>query len=425
MRGSYLVVLGSLVVALVVNLAASAALGFRRPMASDAFYFRDIAHNVATGKGYRQTESLWPGTLTMTRLPGWPLAMAGVFWLFPNADRDVTMRITAIVVNSAAAVVVGLLAFRLFGRPATGLLAGIVYAVHPTGIYSAYTGLSEPLFALTMAGGVLLLLSHRPVTAIAGFALVGYACLVRPNYLLWGALAVAVVAWLVWRGSMSLGRKTMAIGLVGLAITTLPALGWAWRNHGVCGHFPVLSTIQGQTFYGGNNEVVAARGRYWGYWVFPDQIPGEKPMASLAGSKSEYEVNRYYQQRGSEFIKEHPSAMPMLWVGKLVRTFVPIPWNVTVETLAVSAYRWLFYIAAAIGVVLLWRTVDVRYRAALLAMFGATVATVLWFWGCARFAFAFEPFLIPFAAALVWRLWERRVKTQGESQDRRPCSAGR
>jgi hypothetical protein len=58
----------------------------------------------------------------------------------------------------------------------------------------------------------------------------------------------------------------------------------------------------------------------------------------------------------------------------------------------------------------MWSAVDVRYRVAALAMIAATFATVLWFWGCARFAFAMEPFLIPFAAAAAWRVWERRFR---------------
>jgi hypothetical protein len=403
-------VMAVLAIALAVNLGAAAALGLRRPMVSDAYYFRDIAENLARGQGFRQTESLWPGTLTMTRLPGWPFVVAGVLRMAPGADPDMAMRLTSIAVNSLAAVAVAMLAIRLFSRPAVGLAAGALYALHPTGIYSTYTGLSEPLFAMTMLGGVLLLLSRGMAWNIAGFALVGYACLVRPNYVLWGAAAAGVVTWLALRRRITLDRQTVAVGLLGLAVIALPVLLWAWRNHQVCGHFPVVSTIQGQTFYGGNNNVVAARGRYWGYWVFPDQIEGEQTMASLAGVKSEYEVNRYYQKKGVEFVAGHLSAMPMLWLGKLVRAFVPVPWNVTVETMAVSVYRWLLFIGAIAGMVLMWSAVDVRYRVALLAMVAATLATVLWFWGCARFAFAMEPFLIPFAAAAVWRVWERRFR---------------
>lgn len=409
-RSATYAVLAVLAIALVVNLGAAVALGLRRPMASDAFYFRDIARNLASGKGYRQTESLWPGTLTMMRLPGWPFVVAGVFRIAPGADPDLAMRLTAIAVNNAAAAAVALLAVRLFGLPSLGIFSGALYALHPTGIYSTYTGLSEPLFALTMVGGVLLLLSRGIACNMAGFVLVGYACLVRPNYILWGAAAAGIVALLALKRRIPLDRRTVAVGVAGIVLTGLPLLGWAARNYGVCGKFPVVSTIRGQTFYGGNNEVVAGSRLYWGYWVFPDDVPGERKMAELAKCMSEVEIDQYYQGKGLAYIRDNPRAIPMLCLGKLVRGFVPVPWNVTVETLAVSAYRWLLYIASVLGVVFVWRTVDMRYRVAFLGMFLATVATVVWFWGCARFAFAFEPFLIPFAAATAWRLWARKSR---------------
>jgi hypothetical protein len=392
-----------LTLALCVNLAVAWKLGLHRPMESDAQYFQEIAENLASGQGYRQTESFWLDAPTMTRLPGWPFVVAVVFKAAPGVNPAVAMRLTAIAVNSLAAVLVALLAVRLFRRPVVGLLAGLVYVLHPTGVYSTYTGLSEPLFALTMVGGVLLLLERRAAANIGGFALVGLACLVRANYVLWGACAVLVVALMVWRGVLSVDRRTACLGILGLVVAFLPVLGWTARNYRVCGHFPVVSTIQGQTFYGGNNQVVATNRQFWGYWVFPDGVPGEVPMARLAMGMSEYEVNQYYMWKGMAFVKGNLDAMPMLCLGKLVRAFVPIPWKLTAETAVVSVYRWVLYLTSIVGIVLLWRATGVRYRVAAVSVVAATVVTVIWFWGCARFAFAMEPFLIPFAVGMVGR----------------------
>lgn len=404
LQKTVLMALSVLTVALALNLAIAWKLGLYRPMESDAYYFRDVAENLSVGQGYRQTESFWIDTLTMTRLPGWPFAVALALKAAPGVSPDLVMRLTAICVNSVAALLVALLALRLFRRHMMGVLAGLVYALHPTGIYSTYTGLSEPLFVAVMVGGVLLLLTKRFTTNLAGFALVGLSCLVRANYVLWGVSAAAVVLLLVWRKVVPVDRRMLFAGAVGMAITILPTVGWAARNYRVCGHFPVVSTIQGQTFYGGNNQVVATNRQYWGYWVFPDSIPGERPMGVLAKKMSEYEINKYYMARGNEFIRDNLGAMPGLLLGKLVRAFVPVPWNVTIETVAVSVYRWALYLAAIAGMVLLWRNVDIRYRIAFVSMFAVTVVTVLWLWGCARFAFAVEPFLIPFAVGAADRL---------------------
>jgi hypothetical protein len=406
-RSIALMALVVLAIALAVNLAVAWKLGLNRPMESDAHYFREIAENIAAGRGFRQTGSLWMDTPTMTRLPGWPFAVALAMKTAPVANPDMVMRLTATAVNSTAAVLVALLTIKLLGRPAVGLLAGLAYALHPTGIYSTYTGLSEPLFVLCMVGGVLLLLANRTSANLAGFALVGLACLVRANYVIWGVVAAAVVGWMVWRKAVSVDRRMVAVGMIGLVVTVLPMLAWAGRNYNVCGRFPVVSSLQGEVLYGGNNQVVATNRHYWGYWVFPDAIPGETPKAILAGRMSECEVNQYYRGKANVFIRSNLAAMPMLWLGKLVRAFVPVPWNLTVETAVVSVYRWVLYLASIVGIVLLWRVVDVRYNVAVMAMLAVTVITVLWFWGCARFAFAAEPFLIPFAAgAVTWRRWQ-------------------
>lgn len=397
--------LGVLGVALAVNLVMALKLGVARPMASDALYFRDIAENLSVGQGYSETESFWMDTPAMSRLPGWPLVVAMVMKAAPGANADVVMRLTAVAVNSLAAALVSLLTVRLFRRPTLGAVAGVVYVLHPTGLYSTYTGLSEPLFVLLMVSGVLLVLWRRPWVNMAGFLLVGLACLVRPNYVLWGPAVAGIVGWLALRGQVILSRRAVAVGIIGVGLTFVPVFTWALRNYTVCGHFPVISSLQGEVFYGGNNPVVATNRAYWGYWVFPDSIPGETPKGRLAARMSEYEVNRYYMRKGREFMRENAGAMPMLWVGKLVRAFVPVPWKRTLETLVVSAYRWVLYIAAIVAALLMWRQLDMRYRVALVSLLAATVATVLWFWGCARFAFAVEPFLIPLAVGLAarWR----------------------
>ena len=192
---------------------------------------------------------------------------------------------------------------------------------------------------------------------------------------------------------------SIAILALGVALFLLPSGLWASRNYRVCGHFPVLSTLRGQTLYGGNNDVVANNFTYWGYWVFPDAIPGEKTMAELARSMSEYEVDRYYYEKGKAYIRSHLDSVPRMWMGKLVRAYVPVPWNLTVETGAVSVYRWFLYGVALIGVLRWWRAVDGLYRMTVSAMLLANTATILVFWGCARFAFPLDPFLLPFAAA--------------------------
>jgi len=160
-----------------------------------------------------------------------------------------------------------------------------------------------------------------------------------------------------------------------------------------------MSTIRGQTFYGGNNEVVAKDLEMWGYWIFPDSVPGETPMRELASTKSEYEVDDYYFRKGTAFVERNIRDMPRLWLGKMIRAFVPIPWKFSLGSWAVCVFRWLIYIGVLLGLCIGWRGVPRAYNTFLLSTVAVTVVTVLGFWGCGRFAFAMEPFLLPIAGA--------------------------
>src|SRR5437660_1726230 len=104
-----------------------------------------------------------------------------------------------------------------------------------------------------------------------------------------------------------------------------PATFWILRNYHVSGEFPVLSAVEGETFYGGNNAFVATDLTNWGYWTFPNNIPGETPKFELAKRMNEIELNRYYKQKGMEYIRENWFAYPRLILGKLIRGFVPVP----------------------------------------------------------------------------------------------------
>jgi hypothetical protein len=356
------------------------------------------------------------------------------------------------------------------------LLAGCVYAVYPTPLYLACNGASEMLFlALTLAGTLMLLggkdfsreavkaqrggdvlsatggkqnspfassrLRVRPVFLPAfGFLLLGLACLVRPNFILWIGFAILLAGFYWLKGGnqrrMGLTRsreganeeKNKALcseeqnttgvsypldngffsyrvfassreAILLVFIFLLPSTFWAARNDTITGHFPVFSTLRGQTFYGGNNDIVSGTHEFWGYWVFPDQIPGEPEMEELAKTKSEYEVDCYYYDKGKDWVRTHVGQIPGLMVGKLVRAYVPVPWKPTKATVAVSVLRWVLYLAALLGVIIFWRALDLRFRIILGAMILTNAATVVIFWGCARFAFAVEPFLIPLACA--------------------------
>jgi hypothetical protein len=71
----------------------------------------------------------------------------------------------------------------------------------------------------------------------------------------------------------------------------------------------------------------------------------------------------------------------------------------------VGGYRLILYGLSVIGIGWFWRGLQREYRVWFVFMVLINVFTVAVFWGCFRFAFALEPFLVPFAAAAASRLF--------------------
>lgn len=393
------------VVAVVLNLGVSFLYGIDRPMQSDAHYFLHLAGNMADGHGYVVHESFWPDTPSMRRLPGWPSVVFAALKILPAVDRDLLMRLTAILINGLAAVAAGAVALQVTRAPTAAFVAGLLYAVHPAALFYTTGGDSEPLFALFTCAGVACVLSSG-ATRWWGAVLLGLACLVRANFTLLAPIVAVLVGVRALRAGWNRSQAWRLVAM--LLIFLLPAVCWILRNHRVSGEIPVLSTLRGQTFYGGNNPVVATDMAYWGYWVFPDQVPGETTMAELARTKSEYETDAYYFDKGVDYIRTNWARHPILLLGKCVRAYVPIPWKPGWGSLGVCCYRWLLYAAFLIGVRAAWRQTRGDYRMLLVAMLGTNLATVLMFYGSMRFAFPIEPFLLPHAAVGVLGMIRRK-----------------
>jgi hypothetical protein len=134
---------------------------------------------------------------------------------------------------------------------------------------------------------------------------------------------------------------------------------------------------------------------YWGYWVFPDSIPGETTMAELSKTMSEYEVDEYYFKNGKEYLQQNWFTLPRLLLGKFIRAYVPIPFAPIWETYVASLYRWLLYFGTVIGLCFGWKKVSPIYRVCLVSMALTNFVTVMVFLGYVRFAFALEPFFLP------------------------------
>jgi hypothetical protein len=359
-RNIFVFVLVLFAVAFGLRTAVAVKQGLFHPMESDSHYYLQLAQSLSQSAGYCVKDSFWPDQPTMQRMPGWPFLVSVGLRVCPFLSPDVVMRLICIILDSLNAVLVGWLTWRLFWRRGWALLAGLIYAAHPAALFLVYNGESEPLFVTLCLIGFILLLRGGGWIYLASLCF-GLSCLVRANYVIWIA-AVGALLFMRWvfnnifnmdkqdtqdkefeasspesscismltpsllppqNGSQEVpatGRWIRgAYCLLFVVLFLAPSLFWAGRNYQVCGHFPVLSTLRGQTFYGGNNPIVANTMDVWGYWIFPDGIPGEKKASELAKTMSEYELDVYYYGRGKDYVKAEWFSMPRLLLGKFVR----------------------------------------------------------------------------------------------------------
>ncbi len=355
---------------------------------ADGPFFIGIAHRLAAGKGF--VNSFYGRDLpTMTRAPLWPAILAISIRLFPNASDAHLLRDTAVVVNILNSMLLFALTWFLSRSGRVSIVAGLGYTLYPSALAMAADGYCEIPFVFFAILGTLLIILGGAWSYWGALSL-GLSVVTRSNFVLLPCL-VALTAVVLF------GVKRVPLRFIVLAIIFwIPAFLWTVRNYTVSGEFPVLSTQEGETLYGANNLYVATDLGQWGYWVFPDEIPGEPIKKSLAVTMTESQINHYYHQKGIAFLKANWFALPRLELGKLIRGFAPIPWVPSWGSYFAFFCRGVLYLVAILSL-RFFRKLNPNFQVMLAAAFLSVLMTTVIYYGCARFSFCFEVFLIPLA----------------------------
>jgi 4-amino-4-deoxy-L-arabinose transferase-like glycosyltransferase len=198
------------------------------------------------------------------RPPGWP-AVLWVLWQITGPGTTAA-RVLLAVLGSLVAVLVLLIAQRLFGRRA-GVVAGVLAALCPPLIAVGASLESETFFSVLVLGAVLAALASRAggeraraLVAAAG-VLVGMAALTRTN----GLALVPVVAILAAHGELRSAR-TWLTGAVALLAAVCVIAPWTLRNARDLHAFIPVSTETGNTLAGTYDATAARSG---GRWIDP------------------------------------------------------------------------------------------------------------------------------------------------------------
>jgi hypothetical protein len=396
--------LGALLV-LAVAIAANgttARLSVKSEVDGDGPFYVGIARNLAAGRGY-MLSYFGVDKPTMGRAPVWPAMLSVPAWFAPGVDDSTLIRVTAACLNVANALLLFGIAWMLSRNHRISTAAGVGYALYPVALAITAGGFSEVPYVFVAALGTLLIL-RGGWALYPGALILGLSALVRSNFIL-----LPVMAGLAALFMFGIRRAPWRF-VAAAALFWLPAGLWIVRNYALSGEFPILSTIEGETLYGANNDYVNSNLAVWGYWVFPNQIPGETAKRDLAATMTERQVDRYYHRKAITFLKQNWFGLPRLELGKLIRGFVPVPWVPKWGSYCVFLFRAALYVAILLNLRTL-RSMEPVFRILVTGMFLVVLATSLIYYGTYRFTFCVEVFLLPVVVIGIFR----QVETWGKA----------
>jgi len=360
-------------------------------LGSDAVEYNQLALRVARGEGYVNDA----GKPSSFRAPGFPLLLSLLYGVF--GENYLAVYTSLAMLGALASLLAFLLASELL-CPARARLAGLLAAVYFPHAYFATVFASENLFAVCIGLGLWLYLRYlkteRPAfLAAAGLAL-GCGTLTRTFAVLLLPLLALVVAWRDYRRH---GVRWWSQAVFAVAFLA-PVVPWTARNYTVHKAFVLVATNGGNTFYGGNNDLVLSEPAHWGGWLPTATVRGGvRPEAGL----EEVPRDQAQWRLGMAWVRANLPRLPLLLVFKFGRLWLPELASgnrsfVVLQSVTYLPFLLLFVLAAV-------RSVRARrYRHPLWVSLHvavlATVATALIFWGSPRFRDANAPLLMVYAA---------------------------
>jgi hypothetical protein len=367
----------------------------------DEVEYLSLARSLAAGQGYEYDAHVANGPVQpFGRAPGYPvfLALVGGGAASSTERVPVSVKIAQSIAGAIGVVLIAVAAFRLGGRRSAKAAAAIA-AVYPPLIWIAGFAYSESIF-WPIGLGLALVMSRaleqkpgvprmwQPAIVLGVFA--GLSILVRAATLLFVPLSAI---WLIYtRRWITLAGMT-----IGLALVLTP---WTIRNINFYGHFVLVASDGGVTFWTGNNRLATGEGDMA---ANPHLKFANQELRARHPQLNEEQMEPIYYQESIGWIREHPGDWLWLMVRKVFYLVVPIGPSYTLHSpryywASVLSYGMLLPLAALGG----WRLGSRRNRlAGMWILAAAAVATCLVFFPQERFRIpVIDPALILLASGL-------------------------
>jgi len=262
-------------------------------------HFRGVAR-------YDKPTSFW--------MPVYPIFLSFLWGIM--GQELFAMRLALILLDVGTAIVITLLAVRLFNIK-VGALSGFIYALYPYFIYYSVAFMTEPLFILLLAVSLYCYFCFfdeaTPQLALCLGIVSGLCFLTRSSVFFLYPILFLIL--LFRKKYLRRYYAFLAIIPVAFLLTILP---WAWRNYSVHKAFFIFPTKGGITFWARNNPD-----------FLEDQFPSpvfsqdeyhamrKKYLMKFPTFRSGKEVNRnqVFYDRAVEFIRANPMVYAKLcWI---------------------------------------------------------------------------------------------------------------
>jgi 4-amino-4-deoxy-L-arabinose transferase-like glycosyltransferase len=370
---------------------------------ADGIEFNELAHQVALGDGYE----LQPGHPTSFRAPGFPLFLAGVYYL--AGENYPLTYVVFCLLGAAVCVLTYLVALELTG-PKMALLAAALAVTYINGIYFATVFASESLYLVCFGLSLWLFLRYLKNGSswellICALSL-GWGILTRPFALLLLPLFGCVLLWNMWKSRRFRFGQVVIFAVIPLAVVA----PWTFRNYEVFHQFVLVANNGGSTFYGSNNDRVLHEPYYMGSWISTTELPGRN---LIVAEPDEVSHDREEMHLGVQWVKGHLRSMPLLCTYKLVRMWLPdIATGNKKSLLLQYIFATPFIILMLIGLFrcLFRRNCWTQEWVLVHGTIAATVFVTLVFFGYARYRDANIPVLMIYAAFGVQALLPRNLR---------------
>jgi 4-amino-4-deoxy-L-arabinose transferase-like glycosyltransferase len=305
-------------IGLALRLAFALGYWVGKPMTRDEVEYLSLARSLAAGDGFRYDDLVRAQSPDpFGRAPGYPAFLALVGGGRVTEGVPASVKIAQSLVGAIGIVGIGLFAARLAGDRA-GRVAAALAACYPPLVWYAGYALSEAFFwpiALATAWTVDLAARATPpradrLTLVAGLV-AGVASLIRAATF---PFVLLTAAWLLWRR----GLRRSALFVLGAVLVIGP---WTIRNYSAYGHFVLIATDGGVTFWTGNNALQPGDGDMA---ANPEMKLANQELRRAHPGLTEEQLEPVYYREAFAWIRAHPVDWLLLEVRKLFYTIVPI-----------------------------------------------------------------------------------------------------